>query len=131
MKYIATLRLFTIPNHRIDEMFEQNRGHLIPGKEVAIAPKPFVLSGEARNALGEHPPYERLPYRRHVPTDRKKSSLSRTRLIPLSSTRLPLDGVEFIVELKDPSNPSLNTFRGTSIPNITPKNVAGWMAKST
>ena len=103
VKYIATLRPFTIPNRRIDEMFEQNRGHLIPGKEVAIAPKPFVLSGEARNALGEHPPYERLPYRIHVPTDPKEVFAFSYALDPAVFGQASTDGVEFIVELKDPS----------------------------
>ena len=103
VKYIATLRPFTIPNHRIDEMFEQNRGHLIPGKEVAITPKPFVLSGEARNALGEHPPYERLPYRIHVPTDPKEVFAFSYALDPAVFDQASTDGVEFIVELKDPS----------------------------
>src|SRR5690349_18089345 len=42
VKYIVTLQPFTIPNRRIDEILEQNRGHLIRGKEIAVVPRPFI-----------------------------------------------------------------------------------------
>jgi hypothetical protein len=103
VKYIATLRPFTIPNPMIDEMMEQNRRHLIPGKEAAIAPKPFILSGEARDALGEHPPYERMPYRIHVENDPKEILDFSYALDPAVFDKTSSDGVEFIVELKDAS----------------------------
>jgi hypothetical protein len=100
VKYIATLRPFTIPNHRIDEILEQNRGRLIPGKEAAVEPRPFILADEARNALGEHPPYERLPYRIHVPNAPKPIFAFSYALDPAVFDKTG-DGVEFIVELKD------------------------------
>jgi hypothetical protein len=87
----------------IDEMMEQNRGHLIPGKEAAIAPKPFFLSGEARNALGEHPPYERMPYRIRVASGPKEIFDFSYALDPAVFDKTSSDGVEFIVELKDAS----------------------------
>jgi hypothetical protein len=101
VEYIATIRPFTVPNRMIDEMMEQNRGHLIPGKEVAIASKAFVLSGEARDALGEHPPYERMPYRIHVPSDPKEIFNFSYALDPAVFDKTNSDGVEFVVELKD------------------------------
>lgn len=103
VKYIASIGEFTIPNRMIDEMFEQNRGHLIPGKEAAIQPKPFVLSGEARDALGEHPPYERLPYRIQVASDPKEMFDFSYALDPAVFDKTSSDGVEFVVELKDPA----------------------------
>jgi len=103
VKYIATVRPFTVPNLLIDEMMEQNRGHLIAGKEVAIAPRPFVLSGEARNALGEHPPYERLPYRIQVANGQKEIFDFSYALDPAVFDKTSSDGVEFVIELKDAS----------------------------
>jgi hypothetical protein len=102
VKYIASLRPFTIPNRMIDEMMEQNRGRVIPGKEAAIAARSFVLSGESRDALGEHPPYERMPYRIQVGSGPKEIfDFS----YGLDSTVFDKtgDGVEFTIELKEPS----------------------------
>jgi hypothetical protein len=101
VKYIATLRPFPISNQMVDEVLEQNRGHVIPGKEVAIQPRFFILSGEARNALGEHPPYERLPYRIRVPSDPKAIFAFSYALDPAVFDKTSGDGVEFIVEVKD------------------------------
>jgi hypothetical protein len=102
VKYIASIRPFTVPNTMVDEMMTQNRGHLIPGKEPAIAPKAFILSGEARDALGEHPPYERMPYRIRVPSGPEAIFYFSYALDPAVFDKTG-DGVKFIVELKDPS----------------------------
>ena len=102
VKYIATLIPFTIPNRMIDEMLEQNRGRLIPGKEALIAARSFILSGEGRNALGEHPPYERMPYRIHVGNDPKEIFDFSYGLDSAVFDKTG-DGVEFTVELKEPS----------------------------
>ena len=101
VKYIASIREFTVPNRMIDEMFEQNRGRLIPGKEAAIQRKTFVLASEARSALGEHPPYERLPYRIQVASGPKEIFDFSYTLDPAVFDKTSGDGVEFIVELKD------------------------------
>lgn len=103
VKYIATLRPFTISNQMVDEVLKQNRGHVIPEKEVAIQPRLFILSGEARNALGEHPPYERLPYRVHVPSNPKAIFAFSYALDPAVFDKTSGDGVEFIIEAKDPA----------------------------
>jgi hypothetical protein len=87
----------------IDEIQEQNQGRLIPGREGAIASRPFVLSGEARNALGEHPPYERLPYRIQVANEPKGVFDFSYALDPAVFDKTATDGVEFVVEVKDPS----------------------------
>jgi hypothetical protein len=102
VKYIASLRQFIIPNRMIDEMLEQNRGRLIPGKEAAIAPRQFVLSGESRNAFGEHPPYERMPYRIHLGSGPKQIFDFSYALDPEVFDKTG-DGVEFTIELKEPS----------------------------
>jgi hypothetical protein len=103
VKYIASIREFTIPNRMIDEVFEQNRDHLIPGKEAAIQRKTFILGTEARNALGEHPPYERMPYRIQVADGPKEIFDFSYTLDPAVFDKTSGDGVEFIVELKDPA----------------------------
>jgi hypothetical protein len=103
VKYIATLRPFTISNRMVDEILAQNLGHVTPGKEVAIQPREFILSGEARSALGEHPPYSRLPYRIHVPGGPKEIFAFSYALDPAVFDKTAGDGVEFIIELKDPA----------------------------
>jgi hypothetical protein len=103
LKYIVTVQPFTTPNRRIDEILAQNRGHLIPGKEIAVVPRPFILSGEARDAVGEHPPYERLPYRIKVPDASKAIFVFSCALDPAVYDKTSTDGVGFIIELKDPA----------------------------
>ena len=120
VKYIATLTPFAIPNRMIDEMLDQNRGRLIPGKETLIAARSFVLSGGARNALGEHPPYERMPYRIHVGNDPKEIfDFS----YGLDSTVFDKagDGVEFTVELKEPSGRIIKEFSRYIDPKHNPQ----------
>ncbi len=102
VKYIASLRPFIIPNRMIDEMLAQNRGRLIRGKEAAIAPRSFVLSGGSRDALGEHPPYERMPYRIHLASDAKQI-FDFSYALDSAVFDKTGDGVEFTVELKEPS----------------------------
>jgi hypothetical protein len=87
----------------VDEVLEQNQGHLIPGREVAIQRKEFVLGGEARDALGEHPPYERMPYRIHVGSDPKEIFSFSYALDPAVFDKNVGDGVEFILESRDSS----------------------------
>jgi hypothetical protein len=103
VKYIASALPFTIPNRMIDEILQQNLGHLIPGKEAAVVPRLFLLSGEVRNTIGEHSPYERMPYRIRVPNDPQKIFVFSYALDPAAFDKTSTDGVEFIVELKDPS----------------------------
>ncbi len=120
VKYIASIRPFTIPNAMVDEMMTQNRGHLIPGKEVAIASKAFILSGEARDALGEHPPYGRMPYRIRVPNNPKAIFEFSYALDPAVFDKAG-DGVEFTVELKDPSGAITQKFSRYIDPKHNPR----------
>jgi hypothetical protein len=110
VKYIASALPFTVPNSMIDEMMNQVRGHLIPGKEGLIAPRAFVLSGEARDALGEHPPYERLPYRIHVPDEPKAIFDFSFALDPAVFDKSSTDGVEFTIESKGPKGVIVKRF---------------------
>ncbi len=120
VKYIATLIPFSIPNPMIDEMLEQNRGRLIPGKEVAIAPRSFILSGQARGALGEHPPYERLPYRIHVGNDATEIFDFSYGLDSAVFDKTG-DGVEFTVELREPSGRIIKEFSRYIDPKHNPQ----------
>jgi hypothetical protein len=103
VKYIAMRGAFIVPNETIEEVLKQNTGHLIPGKEAAIERRSFILRGEARDALGEHPPYERLPYRIRVGSRSKEVFGFSYALDPFVFDKTSGDGVEFIVELKEPS----------------------------
>jgi Bacterial membrane protein YfhO len=100
---IGSIRAFTVPNRMIDEALEQNKGHLIPGKEAAIARREFILGDQARDALGEHSPYERLPYRIHVGNAPQEIFGFSYGMDPVVFDKASTDGVEFIVETKDSS----------------------------
>ncbi|HEY3456087.1 MAG TPA: YfhO family protein [Bryobacteraceae bacterium] len=120
VKYIASIRPFTTPNAMIDEMMKQNRGHLIPGKEAAIAAKEFILSGEARDALGEHPPYKRMPYRIRVPNDPRAIFQFSYALDPAVFDKNG-DGVGFLLEVKDPSGAITQKFSRYIDPKHNPR----------
>jgi len=110
VKYVVSARPFIVPNPMIDEMMTQIRGHVIPGKEGAIEPRAFLLSGEARDALGEHPPYERLPYRIHVPDKPKAIFDFSYALDPAVFDKSSTDGVEFTIESNDPKGVIVKRF---------------------
>jgi hypothetical protein len=121
VKYIASIRAFTIPNGIVDEILAQNRGHLLPGREANIARREFILGGEARDALGEHPPYERMPYHFRVGNDREEILHFSYALDPLVFDKVAGDGVEFILELKDSTGKITKLFSRY----IDPKHNAG------
>jgi hypothetical protein len=100
VKYIATIRAFTTPNRMVDEILAQNLGHLTPGREANVVRKEFVLGDEARDAVGEHPPYDRMPYRLTVPAGPNAIFHFSYALDPFVYDKAG-DGVEFILELKD------------------------------
>jgi len=117
VKYIVSAIPLVAPNAMIDEVMEQNRGRLIPGKERLITPKPFILAGEARDAMGEHPPYERLPYRIRVPNEAKEIFDFSYALDPAVFDKTVGDGVEFIIEVKDHSGAVTKQFSRYIDPN--------------
>ncbi len=101
VKYIATTTSYTIPNRTVDEILKQDQGHLIRGRENLISRQQFDLGGEAREALGEHPPYERLPYRVKVGNHRHEVWHFAIGMNPAVFGPQFGDGVEFIVEVRD------------------------------
>jgi hypothetical protein len=121
VKYIASALPFVVPNPMVDEMMTQIRGHLIHGKEGAIETRTFVLSGEARDALGEHPSYERLPYRIHVPDDPKAIFDFSYTLDPAVFDKSSTDGVEFTIESKDPEGVIVKRFSRYIDPKHNPE----------
>ncbi len=102
VKYIASVRPFTTSNKIIEEIYRQIRGHITPGKEIALVPPRFILDGEARATLGEHPPYERLPYKVTVGTRRQEVFHFSYALDPAVYDKGG-DGVGFTIEVEDGS----------------------------
>jgi membrane protein YfhO len=121
VKYIASIRAFLVPNRMVDEMLLQNQDHRIPGREAYIASKTFILAGEARNALGEHPPYERLPYRIRVGSDPKEFFDFSCALDPAVFDKTSGDGVEFVIEVKDSSGRITKRFSQYIDPKHNPR----------
>jgi Bacterial membrane protein YfhO len=101
VKYIASATPFVLQNVRIDEILQQNKGHLLPGKENLVGRHDMVIDGIAREGLGEHPPYERLPYRLKISNSQSKFRFSYG-LSPEVFDK-PGDGVGFTIELKKAS----------------------------
>ena len=103
VKYIGTAHPYTDPNPLVEQILQQNAGHLLPGKQNNIARQEFFLDGEAREALGEHPPYERLPYRVTVGGPGSDIFYFSYGLNPAVYDKTAGDGVGFTIELQDPS----------------------------
>ncbi len=101
VKYIGSAHPYTYPNPRVEEILRQNAGHLIPGKANQIARQEIVLDGEARAALGEHPPYERLPYQLTVNGSGDDIFYFSFGLHPFVFEKAVGDGVGFTIELKE------------------------------
>ena len=102
VKYLLTPDPFVTPNSRIEEILRQNQGHLTPGKESLVGRVAFKLDGVSREGLGEHPPYERLPYTLVVPVSSSSFHFS----YGLSSKVFSPDkgdGVGFMLEVREPS----------------------------
>lgn len=102
VKYIATISAYFVPNPRVEEVLRQNRGHLIPGRENLIGTRGLALGGVVREMLGEHPPYERLPYNLQIGDTQSVFHFSYG-LDPAVFDKTTTDGVGFTIELKDPS----------------------------
>lgn len=100
VKYIGSLRPYPIPNRMIAEALKSARSHLIAGREGNISARLFFLNGEVRDGLGEHPPYERLPYSIHV-GDEARPTFCFSYAIDPAVFHFAGDGVEFIIEVKD------------------------------
>ena len=99
VKYIASTRPFPVSNSIVEEILEQNKGRLIPGREFLISNKHVDLSGSFRESLGEHPPYERLPYRVYIREGASTFHFA-CALDPAAFDKGG-DGVGFTVEIED------------------------------
>jgi membrane protein YfhO len=102
VKYFVTMRPVTEPNAIVEEILKQTQGRIVNGKENLITRQNFVLDGAAREALGEHPPYDRLPYSVLV-GEKKQSFHFSYALNPAVFEHTCGDGVEFVVEAKSAS----------------------------
>ncbi len=101
VKYIVATNFFAPPDPVIEAILEQNRGHLTPGHESQVSDQTFSINKEIRRTLGEHPPYERLPYDVVVPRSHPVFRFSYG--IETGAWSLPGDGVDFSIELRDKS----------------------------
>ncbi len=90
---------YPIPNHIVDRILEQNRGHIDAGRAVQITKRSFALSGVAREGLGEHPPYGRLPFTVRVGENQAIFHFAYG-IDPAVFERAG-DGVGFTIEVKD------------------------------
>ncbi|MBV9157837.1 MAG: YfhO family protein [Acidobacteriaceae bacterium] len=97
VKYIATEQPYGIPNTMIEEILKQNPGPLPPG----IGRSDFTIADITRETLGEHPPYQRLPYYLTVPESTGIFHFSYG--LNSSAFNKGGDGVGFALELRDPA----------------------------
>lgn len=69
VKYLASVRPYSSPNARIDELLAQNAGRLTTEQQRLVHRTDFDIDGVYRTTLGEHPPSYRLPYTLTVPRE--------------------------------------------------------------
>ncbi len=99
VKYLVTMPSTALDKNIVDEILVQNAGHLAAGKASQISRQTLEVGGITRIALGEHPPYDRLPYRFRVDNEKEIFHFS----YGINPAAFPIcgDGVEFIVEVRD------------------------------
>jgi hypothetical protein len=103
VKFLLSLGRYSSEPERVQEIFGQNKGRLLPGREKLIEVRTFTISGETKPVLFEHPLYERLPFRTTI------GPASRTFLFNVAMQpavydgSMPVcgDGVEFRLEIRD------------------------------
>lgn len=115
VKYLVTMPTTTFDKSIVDEILEQNAGHLMGGKESQVSRQTLEVGGITRIALGEHPPYDRLPY--HFGVEKGKEILHFSYGINPAAFAICGDGVEFIVEARD----SLGTIKNLFASYIDPR----------
>jgi hypothetical protein len=99
VRYLVTMPSTVLEKSMVDEILEQNAGHLAAGKERQVSRQTLQVGGITRVALGEHPPYNRLPY--HFKVDKERENFHFSYGINPAAFAICGDGVEFIVEAKD------------------------------
>lgn len=115
VKYLVTMPTTALDKSIVDEILEQNAGHLTLGKESQISRQALEVGGITRIALGEHPPYDRLPY--HFKVEKGREILHFSYGINPAAFAICGDGVEFIVEARD----SLGAIKGLFTSYIDPR----------
>jgi hypothetical protein len=99
IKYIVTMPVTRLDDSIVGEILRQNSGRLAPHRESQISKQTLAVGGVTRIALGEHPPYDRLPYR--VTIDKGKESLHFSYGINPAAFAVCGDGVGFVIEARD------------------------------
>ncbi len=99
VRYLLANKFFLPPDVTIKRILHQNRERLVTDTEGQIGASVFILDGDIRNVLAEHPPFERLSYRVTVPKDRADFHFSIA--IKPSAFDKDGDGVGFAIELRD------------------------------
>jgi len=99
VKYVVTMPGRSFEKTAVDTILEQNAGHFARGHESQVSRQVLAVGGEERVALGEHPPYDRLPYSTTVTAAHDAFHFS----FGINPAAFPIcgDGVEFTVEARD------------------------------
>ncbi|HEY3936165.1 MAG TPA: YfhO family protein [Bryobacteraceae bacterium] len=101
VKYLVTMRPFVVSNAVEEDILAQHRERPSSGRQNSITRREFILAGEAREGLGEFPPYRRLPYRLKIGNGQEVFHFSYA-LEPSPSDKKG-GGVNFTIEAKDES----------------------------
>jgi Bacterial membrane protein YfhO len=118
VQYFIAMKPVTEPNSIVAEILSQNERRITLGKENLISHQHFILDSVAREALGEHPPYDRLPYSLLVDREHEDLRFSYA-LHPSVFENTCGDGVEFILEVKDASGKITKLFSSYIDPKHT------------
>ena len=105
VKYLLTLRPYAPDSQFVRAIFQQDRGRLTPGRENLIEARAFIIGGETKAVLYEHPIYERLPYKTEITPARRQFLFSVAMQPAVYDGSYPVcgAGVEFRLEVRDNS----------------------------
>ena len=103
VKYLLSVRPFAVDSQLVQEIFDQNRGRLAPGREKLVETRQFTIGGEPKAVLYEHPPYDRLPFTIDVTPAKRRFFFSIAMDPSVYDGSQPTcgDGVEFRLEARD------------------------------
>ncbi|MBV9677157.1 MAG: YfhO family protein [Acidobacteriaceae bacterium] len=118
VKYIGSMRPFGVSNTILEDVLRQNQQLLASGASANVGRRDLAIRGDAREGLGEHPPYARLPYRLQVGNARTfRFSYA---LDPAVFDKTASDGVGFSVEVETPSGAISKVFSNYIDPKHNP-----------
>lgn len=72
VKYVLSMRPLALGSPLIRDIVTQNTGRLTPGRENLIETRQFIIGGESKPVLYEHPTYDRLPLAIEVTEARRR-----------------------------------------------------------